>query len=137
MTLPQLTIDIFFAALTCWREARGETHTTKGCVLSVIRNRVKARWIHDTTYQDVCVHPHQFSGLTQPGDPNLSKFPSSTEGAWLDCLDLAQQVVNDTYPDDTNGAVFYHDISMSGPPSVWGPVTQCYTSGRIIFYREI
>lgn len=135
--IPQQTVDIVFAALCTWREARGEVEASKLGVLCVLRNRFRARWIDDDTYQDVCEHPWQFSGMTAKGDPNLSKWPASREGSWLDCLRLAELVVLDRVEDSTGGAVFYHDISIPAAPHAWGPVAETLRVGRLVFYRGI
>ena len=135
--MDQQTIDVVFAALCCWREARGEGFTAKVAQIWCQRNRVQAHWIHDNTYQDVACHPHQFSGLTQPGDPNLVKFPESSDPSWKDCVRAAEGIIiTDLYDDSTKGAVYYHDISISGAPAVWGPVTKTVQVGRLVFYKQ-
>ena len=136
--IDQKTIDVIFAALCCWREARGEPFEVKVAQIWCQRNRVEAHWIHDNTYQDVACHPHQFSGLTQPGDPNLVKFPESSDHSWQDCILVAEGVtVNNSYPDPTQHAVFYHDVSIKEAPAVWGPVTRSVQVGRLVFYRAV
>jgi N-acetylmuramoyl-L-alanine amidase len=133
----QQDIDIIITALTLYREARGELEAVRIGVACVIRNRVHARWISDQTYQDVCVHPWQFSGMTAPGDPNLIKWPRSPDGAWLGCLAVAEGIVKEQTADTVAGAVFYHDISLPGPPDGWGQVLLVAQLGRIKFYRGI
>ncbi len=135
--IPQRDIDIIFCALCLWREARGELESVRIGAACVIRNRVRVSWIGDNNYQDVVTHPWQFSGLTAKGDPNLSKFPASNEGAWINCLTVADSIVRDQIADVTGGAVFYHDISIPGPPEAWGEVIQTAQLGRIKFYRPV
>lgn len=133
--MDQKEVDIVIAALCCWREARGETTAAKTAQLCCVRNRVKAHWINDWNFQDVCEHPWQFSGMTAKGDPNLSVWPKSTDPTWKECLMLADDVVNERRDDPTGGAVFYHDVSIPTAPAVWGKVTETMQVGRLVFYR--
>ncbi len=134
----QREVDAVFASLCCYREARGEPLAVKIAQLWVLRNRVEAHWIKDETYQDVAAHPHQFSGMTAPGDPNLVQWPRSDNLSWRSCLAVAETVMT-TQPDQdsTGGAVYYHDMSLPGAPSAWGPVIKTVQIGKLIFYKPV
>ncbi len=134
--IKQREVDAVFAALCLWKEARGEPLAAKVAQVWVQRNRVEAHWIHDECYQDVASHPYQFSGMTAPGDPNLAKLPESSDLAWRACLAVVEMVMVATpEQDSTQGAVFYHDISIPGAPAAWGPVVRTNQLGRLVFYK--
>lgn len=135
MILLQKSLDIFFAALCCWREARGEDFKTKCAIIGVMQNRADMKWAGRSTVQDIVCQPWQFSGMTAKGDPNLVKFPKAGDQAWKDCLDAAESILGDGGIDLSRGAVFYHDVSIPGPPTAWGPVEKTVQLGRIVFYR--
>lgn len=132
----QSDIDIFFAALCCWREDRGGSPEERLGQLCVIRNRVRADWLKDNTYQDVVEHPYQFSAMSDPGDPNLIKNPRSTDPAWLSILPLAEQVILGQQADITSGAVFYYSDPLTQPPHGWGPVVHSCDIGKLHFFQS-
>jgi N-acetylmuramoyl-L-alanine amidase len=133
--MEQRSIDIVFAALCCWREARGCSDAERLAQLCVIRNRVHAGWLGDYTYQDAVCHPWQFSGLTAKGDANLVKFPKSEDRHWIRILELAEEVVSGRAVDPTGGAVFYFSKPLTAPPAAWGNVKHCVDVGELHFYR--
>jgi hypothetical protein len=68
--------DDFIAALTVWREARGEPPDGRLAVAMVIRNRMKdPRWPDSAS--NVCLQAKQFSCFNL-GDPNSVLFPTAT-----------------------------------------------------------
>jgi spore germination cell wall hydrolase CwlJ-like protein len=139
--MDQLVVNVIFLALCIWREARGEDIPTKTAVAWVIKNRVDRKWGRQETFQDVVTAPWQFSGMSAIGDPNLVRYPKSSDQTWRDSLAIANQIVRlqgmDTSKmDTTNGAVFYHDITIKTSPSAWGSVEKTLESGRIVFYKS-
>jgi spore germination cell wall hydrolase CwlJ-like protein len=132
----QSAVDIVMAALTCWREARGEPFSAKVGQLWVMKNRAQRHWMHDSTVQDVAIRKWQFSAMTAPGDPNLVKWPGSADPSWIECLMVADQVLSGQIDDPTGGAVFYHDVSIQGPPPAWGTVVETIRLGKLIFYEQ-
>jgi spore germination cell wall hydrolase CwlJ-like protein len=140
--MEQTVVSIVFLALCIWREARGEMIPTKQGIAWVVKNRVDQEWGRQKTFQDVVTAPWQFSGMSAIGDPNLVKYPKSYDQTWKDSLEIARTIIplkgmDTSRQDPTKGAVFYHDISISGPPKGWGNVEETYRSGRIIFYKLV
>lgn len=91
------------AALTVWREARGESQAAKLGVYWVILNRRRdPRW--PNTISQVCLQPKQFSSFNIL-DPNASKFPSPDEYSWAESCEV---VYSPGLTDPTDGANHYH-----------------------------
>lgn len=112
-------VDLIFMALTIWREARGESSLTKIAVGYSILNRVRNPKWWGTTVQDVVTKAWQYSSLTDPHDPQLTKWPKSTDTPWLDSLAAAACVLSASpmTPNPAPGADSYFDLSIAAP--VW------------------
>jgi len=127
--------DAAILALCLWREARGESSRGRGGVACVIRNRMtdsRKRW--PQTAAGVVLQPLQFSSFNS-GDPNSTRYPSATDRAWMDCTQIAEQVLSATPPEDPSGhANHYYDISIQAP--YWAqPATETARIGRLVFHR--
>jgi N-acetylmuramoyl-L-alanine amidase len=118
-----MNYDLWLAAITIWREARGQSMAVKTAIWHVIQNRTrdeKRRW--PRTISGVVLQHAQFSSMTVAGDPNLVAWPvqpipgqagSNDWQAWLDC----QTVVESPLPaDPTNGANMYESEPANSPP---------------------
>ncbi len=123
-------------ALAIWREARSESIEAKMAVASVIRNRcamAPAQGFCTTTSGNI-LKPWAFSSFNQD-DRNADKYPAISDPSWHDALEAAQATGEQQCPDRSNGAVFYHDDSISTPPHTWGYVTLCASIGHLTFYK--
>lgn len=103
---------------TVWGEARGEGYVGRAAVAWVIRNRVDrypgAWW--GKTYQDVCLHPWQFSCWKLETD-KLAAL--STDDPLYGAIGEIVDHVFDDRPlrDPTVGCCFY---KVTGTSSTWG-----------------
>lgn len=123
----------FVTTLCIWREAQDQPPEAWQAVVSVIDNRFKAqRPYWGRSRYEIVTKPWQFSSMAAKGDPNLHKWPRLDDPFFQ----AIYHIVSATQWDNTHGAVFYHDISISGPPKVWGPVVRTVQYGRLIFYKE-
>jgi hypothetical protein len=134
---PENAVDIVMSAICCWKEARGESLPAKIAQMCVIRNRVVRKWGGAQSALDVVTQKWQFSAMSAPGDANLVKWPHSGDGSWANSLYAATYVLTEDPADITKGAVFYHDISIEGPPAAWGNVVKTAEFGRFRFYKDV
>ena len=125
--------DKVFIALTIWREARGETEEAQIGVAHVIMNRVKkpSWWGNDP--MSVVFKKWQFSSITDPQDRQLTKWPESTDKSWIQCLDVACDVVDGKTENPVANADSYHDISILPPKWATQESFVCQID-RILFY---
>jgi N-acetylmuramoyl-L-alanine amidase len=134
---PENAVDIVMTALCCWREARGESFNAKIAQVCVVRNRLYRKWGGCASALEIVTKPWQFSAMTAPGDSNLVKWPKPSDPYWLDSLKVAEYVLVEYAPDPTGGAVFYHDVSIEGPPAAWGNVKLTEQIGKLKFYKDV
>lgn len=119
------------AALCMWREARGEGHDGLRAVCHVIANRSLE---HGKSWAEVVFQWKQFSSMTAPGDPQLTKVPLAPDVTFEDCYNIADSVYYGNDPDLTNGADHYFADSISMPE--WAKnMTATAKIGRHNFYR--
>ena len=81
----------------------------------------------------VTTKPWQYSSLTDPHDPQLTKWPSSNDPAWDQCLGVATAAIGAAEPNPVPSATHYHDISID-LPTAWGKATLLRQIGRLLFY---
>lgn len=126
--------ELYTAALTVWREARGEPYEGKQGVAQVIYNRMtdaQRRW--PRTAIEVCKQRLQFS-CWNPNDPNSHKFPLESDAAWKDSCTAVTQVFQMEIPDVTKGANCYYERHI--PPPFWAePEKRTVEIGNHIFFR--
>jgi len=111
----QESANLTFLALTVWREARGEPFHGKLGVAFSIMNRVKrpAWWGNDL--QGVVFKRWQYSSMTDPKDPQVTKWPLSGDPAWQECLEVAEMAILGAIPSPVDGADSYFDLSIPAP----------------------
>jgi spore germination cell wall hydrolase CwlJ-like protein len=116
-------------ALCCWREARGEPSEAWQAVIWTILNRAAKPgwWGQDVVSVILC--PEQFSSFDQ-GDPNATKFPSSTDPVFPEILILAANPGTDP----TDGATNY--FSGDVVPDWAATMTPTVSLGALHFYRQ-
>jgi spore germination cell wall hydrolase CwlJ-like protein len=130
--------DMTLLALCLWREARGESITTKQAVAWAIRNRVlNPGWWGRSWWSVILMHS-QFSSFNH-NDPNAVLWPTENDSAWTDCLSVAADIGGDSPSvlDPTGGATSYFDKSLDNNPPSWatdGSQVHKYDSGRLHFY---
>ena len=124
---------VTFLALTIWREARGEPFKAKVSVAASIMNRVDRPSWWGKDIMSVLFKKWQYSSLTDPQDPQLTKWPSMFDGSWSECLEVALDAYERVAAHPMPGADSYHDISIPAP--YWAK-TEMYVGqiGRLKFY---
>jgi len=130
--------DLSLMALAAYREARGESFDGKRGVCHVIQNRANKPGWWGRDIKSVILKPYQFSSFLD-SDPNSIIWPMDTNPAWIQCLSAASAVVVGDDPDLTDGALYYHDSSITFPKS-WGPESNYIKTlvvGRLSFYRPL
>jgi len=132
--------DADVLARTIWGEARGETEAGKIAVGSVIRNRKNAGILSGwpSTYAGVCKQSNQFD-CWNANDPNYEKVLSvtSADAAFMDCQNIAAGIIGGSIGDNTGGATFYHDTSITEPPSwISEGLVRVAQIDHLIFYRS-
>ena len=129
--------EIDLMKLCVWREARGEQILGKRGVAHVILNRVNSGqvWM-GTSISAVILKAYQFSSFN-PGDPNSTRWPLDDDPSFMDCSWVCNGELAGTDEDITNGAEFYHDVSIP-EPQAWKDADYQLTLqvGRLIFYKS-
>ena len=125
--------DLFLLALCIWREARNQTLDAKLGVAYTVINRVNHPSWWGTDIISVILKPFQFSSFNR-NDPNAIKLPVMQDLSWVASLDAANDAINRTKPDPTNGATYYHDNSIE-PPSWVKEATFLCQIDSLLFYR--
>jgi len=124
--------DAELLGLCVYREARGEPDEGKRGVAHVVMNRVKAPSWWGTSVLTVVTHPWQFSSFNE-NDPNVDIWPKDTDPVWADCLTIAENVLDGTAEDLTDGCNSYYDVSI--PPPRWAGTNPALAIGRLRFYK--
>ncbi len=122
-------------SLAIWREAQNQPFVGKCGVGHVIMNRATHGGWWGSSVVGVILCPWQISSFNR-SDPNSTKWPNDLDPSWADSQKAAEQVFSGE-TDPTDGATYYHDISM-GWPIAWGSqcdYTQTLAVGRLLFYR--
>lgn len=128
-----LHADIAFMALTIWREARGESVDGKTAVAYCILNRVSRPGWWGNDILSVVFKKWQFSSLTDPRDPQLTKWPLSNDPSWEESLAVAEGVISGGFKNPVQGADSYYDISID-PPKWANDGIFVKQIGRLRFY---
>lgn len=120
------------------REAGGESYECKLAVAFSLENRILHPKWWGTTFLQVIRKRYQYSSMTAPGDPNLTRWPDdSTEmglKAWRESLLAVSSAHNHTQANPVPGADSYYDISIK--PPVWAkPDMFVRQIGRVRFYN--
>jgi N-acetylmuramoyl-L-alanine amidase len=131
----KLVDENYWAVMTIWGEARGESYEGKVAVGEVIRNRVKRKYNGDGSIPGTVLRKFQFS-CWNTEDPNrilMSKLDDST--------DLVKECINAWKDSEstnlTKGAVLYCNLKVvSFIPSWAMPNKQCAVVGSHTFYND-
>lgn len=124
-------------ARTIYGEARGQSAAAQQGVASVVLNRLKGGFPGGSV-AGICLAPKQFSCwlVNDPNYPKITTQLDTQSPTYLQCLSIATRAVAGSLPDDTDGAVFYHDTSISAAPADWGAVVQTVQLDQLVFYRK-
>ncbi len=129
-----LAVSIAMLALTAWKEASGEPRAARRGVICSILNRVDRPTWWGANVLDVCTKRWQYSALTAPGDPNLTRWPRQAEVVWQECLQDAFAAINGTLENPVPGADSYHDVSCTSIPRDHDDAHFVAQLGKIRFY---
>jgi spore germination cell wall hydrolase CwlJ-like protein len=124
--------DLEILARTIYGEARGELYeygiVSLIAVANVALNRRRKNFA--STIRDVCLAPLQFSCWNK-NDPNLDKVKNVTADCCIfrKCLYVAENVLEDRWPDLTDGCDHYHNRDLK-------PYWAAYLKPKRIFGRH-
>lgn len=105
----------FMLALCIWREARAEPLEGRVAVAFTVLNRAKhPGWWGNDVYS-VVTKPWQYSSITAPGDKQLHLFPKLSDTTWLECLQVASDVLDGDVPNPVPGADSYFADYIPAP----------------------
>ncbi len=131
--------EMSFFALVLWREARGEPFETKVAVAHSILNRVEHPQWWGKMLGGVIRKAWQYSSVTDPNDPQLTKWPDDTDASFEECLNVCYGVLDGLYHNPFRGSDSYYDDSLQGDQRPkWAkehPERFVGKSGRINFYN--
>ncbi len=129
-------------ARTIYGEARGEYTRSDGGLASliavgnVVMNRTRHQKRFGQNMRDVCLKPYQFSCWNK-GDPNLDKLMTikGSDPLFNMCLEVAQHVMEGTWPDLTKGSDHYHATYVA---PYWAKGQKpSLKLGRHVFYKLV
>ena len=141
-----MTIDINsdFQVLvaTLSGEAEDQSMAAKQGVAAVIMHRVSESHTHphfgDGTIRGACLAHMQFScWLPGPDHDRIMKLDlDHPYPALADCMAVANQAMQGSLDDPTNGATYYFDDSIEHPTWTQG-ATFCCQIDRLLFYKDV
>jgi len=130
----QSWIDTVFLAFVMWREARGETIICQTGVGYSVLNRVDNPKWWGNDVQSVIFKKWQYSSMTDPRDPQLTRWPSPQDKSWQQCFRVAVDVMSHNAINPVIGADSYFDVSIPNPK--WATADKFVAQiGRIKFYN--
>lgn len=118
-------------ALCAWREAGGEGRDGIRAVLHVISNRAKQQ---NKTWAEIIYARLQFSSMTYPQDPQLTRVPHPPDPAFVNCYEIADLIFEGNDFDLTCGATHYFNPSIV-LPSWAASMTKVASIGHHDFYK--
>lgn len=120
------------AALCLWREARGEGRDGLRAVCHVIKNRAD---LWHKSWAEIVYQKLQFSSMTYPHDPQLTRVPSEPDPTFVDCYEIADLVWGGGDFDITQGATHYFADTIPTPSWADG-MAFLVKLGHHSFYKE-
>ena len=130
-------MDIPWAVMTIWGEARGESFEGKVAVACVIRHRTERKYSSDGTIPGTVLRDRQFS-CWNANDPNRIKMATldDNDNVVEECL-RAWRTSNNPDNDNVPGAVLYLNKSIVYPLPNWAKEeNEIRTIGAHTFYRD-
>lgn len=129
--------DLIALTLTMIGEARGDGIDGMKAVGCTIMNRVAHPSWRGKTISEVCLKPWQYSCWNE-NDPNrgyLNSLPV-TDRLYQKAANIAQDLIDGTLSDITNGATYYYRAGSLKPKWAIGQ-NPCYTLNHHIFFKDI
>lgn len=123
--------DLNIVALTLCGEAESLGYVGMQGVGSTIQKRTILNWQHETTARGVCLHFEQYSCWLQGPDRNRIMAPDFVIPDTA--IAIANMILTQTLPDNTNGGTHYYDNSISPPYWTEGLAPTAFI-GTLIFY---
>jgi len=130
----QSAANLIFLALAVWKEASDQPAAGQLAVAYSVLTRVlhPRWWGHDLL--SVLFDPEQYDCFTIKGDPDLVRWPKSSDPSWDACVQAAQSAIDGSQPNPAPDATSYYDISIPAP--AWATEPQFVAAiGRLRFYR--
>lgn len=112
---PRAACDLTMLALTIWREGRAESYEGKVAIAYSILNRVERPTWWGHTLLEVVTKRWQYSSITDPRDPQLTKWPTSYDKVWLECLGVASGALSHILANPAPGADSYYATYIKAP----------------------
>lgn len=131
--------DVEALARTIDGEADDQPDAARIGVGNVILNRaVLGTFPGGKNVGNVCMAHRQFDCWDEDtADFKRIMKATTAQADYAACLGVALALVQFKVPDNTGGAVFYHDTSREGPPAVWGAVRFTVQHGDLKFYAQV
>lgn len=127
---------IALSALVVWREVRNESYPCKLAVAYTIVTRTddwNDRWGKGVL--GVIGARNQYTSMTYPQDPQLTRFPADDDVRWIECLRASATAMLGQEPNPMPGADSYHDTSIQTPKTPeWQRKRRLGQIDRIIFF---
>jgi spore germination cell wall hydrolase CwlJ-like protein len=125
---------VVLGALVVWREVRNESYA---CMLAVAYTLVtrtdQGRW--GKGILGVIGAPKQYTSMTHPKDPQLTRFPADDDKRWAECLRASSAAMLGLEPNPMPEADCYHDTSITTPNTPeWQNKRRLGQIDRIIFF---
>lgn len=116
-------------ALVLWREDRGDGPQGMEAVGHVILNRLAdGRW---GDLFDIIEKKWQFSSMTATADPELGLWPRRGDVRFTQAMQIADGLLNGSYPDDTtSGATHYFNPTVVLPSWAASMTKTCSIGGH-------
>lgn len=123
--LAPFDIDIDFATMTVWQEARGQGAMAWELIAQVIKNRTERKYFSDGTCTSTCLWPYQFSGWSNSTirmksalwlrgsgdqDPRVESVRGITHSVLAGALEIP-------YPWIYQALCYYSPAAMIGTPA--------------------
>ena len=114
----------YILALTIWREARNQIAAAQhGVAFTVLNRKARPGW-WGTTVDEICCKKWQYSSLTDPKDPQLTKWPLVSDSSWRIAWIAAGEVLDGVVSNPVPGADSYYDDSIKDNPPAWAKTAQ-------------
>jgi hypothetical protein len=128
--------DVAVLSRTLYGEASDQDDDARAAVAWSAVNRVRLGTFHGgRSIAGVCLARRQYDCWDTDTPDCVRMLDAGSGDAVLgQCTAVALDVLSGKRVDITEGAVFYHDETRDGPPSIWGVVHLTATIGKLKFY---
>jgi spore germination cell wall hydrolase CwlJ-like protein len=135
---PVTDADIDAFARTIYGEGSNQGDAARiGIGSSILTRAIEGTWPGGHDIAAVCEARRQYDCWdVNTADEERTKNATLADPAFAACYGLALAMLRGGVPDNTKGAVFYHDTSRQTPPTAWGSVRLTVVYGRLKFYAK-